>query len=118
MNHDSSHTIAEQNDTFRSQAKKSDARSPLQGKFSMTLRVAAMEEESLKRLILLVRDFDNFTPENDPHGEHDFGAIEFEGETYFWKIDYYDLEYEFGSEDPANPDITRRVLMLMLASEY
>jgi hypothetical protein len=27
---------------------------------------------------------------NDPCGEHDFGAVHIEGETVFWKIDWYE----------------------------
>ena len=53
---------------------------------------------------LAVQSFSNFTKDNDPHGEHDFGSFEIEGETYFWKIDYYDLAMQFGSENPADPE--------------
>ncbi len=62
--------------------------------------------------------FDAFTPDNDPHGERDFGSFEHEGERIFWKIDYYDRSLQFGSEDPSDPRQTRRVLTIMLASEY
>jgi Protein of unknown function (DUF3768) len=55
---------------------------------------------------------------NDPHGEHDFGHFEIAGQKFFWKIDYYDAAMEFGSEDPADPTKTTRVLTIMLASEY
>jgi hypothetical protein len=65
-----------------------------------------------------VRCFDAFTTDNDPHGEHDFGAFDLGGERLFWKIDYYDKDLRFGSEDPADPAVTRRVLTVMLASEY
>lgn len=62
--------------------------------------------------------FDDFNEENDPYGEHDFGAIEHNGEKIFWKIDYYDPELRFGSENPADPSRTARVLTIMLANEY
>lgn len=55
---------------------------------------------------------------DDPHGERDFGAFEFRGERLFFKIDCYDLALEFGSEDPANASVTRRVMTIMLASDY
>ena len=65
-----------------------------------------------------VERFDAFTPDNDPHGERDFGAFEHNGEKIFWKIDYYDRALTWGSEDPADPQQTVRVLTIMLASEY
>ena len=81
----------------------------------------------------LIETYDAFTPGNDPHGERDFGAIYQGGngrwtalpsakgdpvETVFWKIDCYDRAMQFGSPDPADPAVTRRVLTIMLASEY
>jgi hypothetical protein len=66
-----------------------------------------------------VRNFNDFTEDNDPHGEHDFGAFDIEGAgKIFWKIDYYDSDLQYGSEDPADPQKTTRVLTIMLASEY
>jgi len=65
-----------------------------------------------------VRTFDAFSQENDPWGEHDFGAVEIDGEKVFWKIDYYDPTLTTGSENPANAALTHRVLTIMLASEY
>lgn len=65
-----------------------------------------------------VETFDAFTPDNDPHGERDFGAFEHNGERIFWKIDYYDTTMTKGSEDPSDPKQTVRVLTIMLASEY
>ena len=39
-----------------------------------------------------VQSFDDFSSDNDPYGEHDFGAIDLpDAEKIFWKIDYYDL---------------------------
>ena len=51
-------------------------------------------------------------------GEHDFGDFEIEGERYFWKIDYYAPDLDGGSEDPADPAQTARVLTIMCVDEY
>lgn len=65
-----------------------------------------------------VRSFVEFDDNNDPWGEHDFGAVEVADEKLFWKIDYYNHDLTAGSENPANGGITKRVLTIMLASEY
>ncbi len=66
-----------------------------------------------------LREFDNFTDDNDPYGEHDFGSFEHDGMKIFWKIDYYDKHCSArGSEDPSDPEQTLRVLTIMLAHEY
>ena len=65
-----------------------------------------------------VRCFNNFTPDNDPYNEHDFGSFDYHGEKIYWKIDYYDKNLEFASEDPSNPEVTTRVLTIYLASEH
>ena len=62
--------------------------------------------------------FDGFVADNDPYGEHDFGAFEVEGEKLFFKIDAYDLAMQAHSPDAADPAVTRRVMTIMLASEY
>ena len=65
-----------------------------------------------------VREFDDFKEENDPHGEHDFGAIKLDSVSAFWKVDYYDRAMTMGSPDPTDPTVTTRVLTVMLAEEY
>ena len=65
-----------------------------------------------------VRGFTTFTEENDPYGEHDFGILEIEGQKVYWKIDAYDRDRRYGSEDPADPELTTRVLTLLLPEEY
>ena len=53
-------------------------------------------------------EFATFEPENDPEGWHDFGAVEIQGETVFWKIDLYeaDSDFRYGAEAPENPATT------------
>ena len=65
-----------------------------------------------------VERFDDFTPDNNPHGERDFGAFDYAGERIFWKSDYYDRTLTAGTEDPSDPRQTVRVLTIMLATEY
>jgi hypothetical protein len=88
------------------------------GRFVMTVGVQALGNDVVTAAISQVRGFDRFTPDNDPHGEHDFGSFELGGTEFFFKIDYYDKRIEYGSEDPGDPSRTTRVLTLMLASEY
>jgi hypothetical protein len=88
------------------------------GQMLMTAGVNALPVDTKARVLLAVQSFSNFTTDNDPHHEHDFGSFEIEGETYFFKIDYYDSNMEGGSEDPADPEKTARVLTIMHASEY
>jgi len=65
-----------------------------------------------------VERFDAFTENNDPYGEHDFGAFEYNGQRVFWKISYYDPTGTVHSTDPADPAKTVRRLTIMLAEEY
>ena len=78
----------------------------------------AFGADFVARAISAVANFSDFTPDNDPHGEHDFGAVTVSGESVFFKIDYYDVALTAGSEDPADAAITRRVMTVMLAADY
>ena len=104
--------IRELNDQLRASLS-----SPL-GQWVLTPGITDKGPDFVARVVRHVITFSDFTEDNDPHGEHYFGSIPVDGETVFWKIDYYDLTLTAGSEDPADPARTRRVLTLMLASEY
>jgi hypothetical protein len=88
------------------------------GQVVMTQGVNELPLDVKARALLAVRSFDQFTTDNDPHREHDFGSFEIEGENYIFKIDYYALDMDGGSEDPADPEKTARVLTIMRADEY
>lgn len=88
------------------------------GKVMMTPGITALPEDTQHAIFRAVQEFDTFTEDNDPYGEHDFGKVVVNGVSCFWKISYYDNRLEYGSEDPANPDITTRVLTIMLVNEY
>jgi len=88
-----------------------------------TASVDALGPGKISAIVKRVKEYDTFDAPglhdgNDPNGEHDFGAFDFEGVTYFWKIDYYaDTSYRYGAENPADPT-TARVLTIMAASDY
>jgi len=88
------------------------------GRVMITPCVEDLDVAVRNDLLLHVREFSAFDGNNDPYGEHDFGAVTVGGQSFFWKIDYYDRALEGGSDDPANADKTIRVLTIMHASEY
>jgi len=97
--------IAKRNDRFRRTSTR----------MMMTSGVVETLPDTLG-LALAIRDYDRFTEDNDPYGEHDFGSLEWNGEKVFWKIDYYDQQLENG-RDPLDVDC-KRILTVLLASEY
>jgi hypothetical protein len=90
----------------------------LGGTVVFTQMVAELPLDLKARAILAVQAFEAFDADNDPHHEHDFGSFELAGEKYFFKIDYLTLDMSAGSEDPADPEVTKRVMTIMHASEY
>jgi len=84
----------------------------------ITPAVAALGREAVDRIVKTIAVFDDFCTANDPYGEHDFGSFEADGETIFFKIDYYDPTLTCHSADPVDPSVTKRVITIMLASEY
>jgi hypothetical protein len=104
-------TITELNDMFR--------QSGIGGRLFITAGIDALSKTAYERVLHKVQNFDHWDEGDDPYGEHDFGAFDDpEAGKVFWKIDYYDASMEMGSEDPADPKRTTRVLTIMLASEY
>lgn len=88
------------------------------GRVVMTQGVNALSDETLHRVLKAVQAFDDFSEDNDPYGTHEFGMIEVDEERVMFKIDAYDKNFEYGSPNPADPEVTRRVMTILLASEY
>jgi hypothetical protein len=84
----------------------------------MTPGVAALGQEAVEHIIKTIAVFDDFCHANYPYEEHDFGSFEAEGHTIFFKIDYLARELKYHSPDPTDPDVTVRVITVMLADEY
>lgn len=107
--------IRELNDAFRTTFAG--------GVLLLTHGVDVLCAEVKAEVLSRVRSFSRFNGDNDPTGEHDFGAIDIGPQRFFFKMDYYDRDTfdgpeNFGSEDPADPAKTTRVLTVMLADEY
>ena len=102
--------IRELNDRFRSTMTG--------GRVMLTAGVDALPSDVKAIAIRRVATFSEFTPDNDPHKEHDFGSFALAERKFFWKIDAYDADMRYGSEDPSDPPKTTRVLTIMLAEEY
>lgn len=102
--------IRELNDEFRSRLTG--------GRVTITSGIDALGLVAVTEILDAVRRFDEFSADNDPYGEHDFGALTCRGHSIFWKIECYDAELAFGSPDPSDPAVTTRVITIMLASEY
>ena len=84
----------------------------------ITTGVAALGDEVVARIFRTIAVYDEFCNANDPYEEHDFGALDVDGHTIFFKIDYYDPTLTCHSSDPADPTVTHRVITIMLAEEY
>lgn len=107
--------IRQLNDAFRC----GDGSAPVfYTEFTITRRVAAFGDAFVDEAMAVVVAYDAFDEDNAPYGEHDFGSFEIDNQNLFWKIDYYELDLEYGSPDPSDPSVTRRVLTILLANEY
>ena len=98
------------NDNFR--------RSFIGGRVMLTRGINAKLADDVANILSEVRTFNNFTEDNDPYNEHDFGSFDYKGDKIFFKIDYYDENLKYASENPADSTKTIRVMTVMLASEY
>jgi len=106
-------SVAKLNDLFRR------SHHPLLGCVVITSGVIELGDGAVLDALMAVASFDQFTKDNDPWGERDFGQFTIRGKRLFWKIDYYsDERMLVGSNDPSDVNQTYRVLTVMLASEY
>ena len=76
---------------------------PFGGDLYITRGIAALHPNEQAAILDRVRTFDDFSEDNDPWHEHDFGSFEHNRRTIFWKIDYYDLLLKNGSPIRQTP---------------
>jgi hypothetical protein len=101
---------------------------------NVTIGFQSLPDADRFAALAVIVSFSKFDGNNDPYGEHDFGAVyrlasgrwtqqrpsddKEISETVFWKVDCYDTTLTYGSEAPWDEQQTKRVLTIMLASEY
>lgn len=105
--------IAKLNDEFRADCFHNEYKMAV-----LTAGVNALPTLTQLKAIDRTMSYNDFTPENDPWDEHDFGIVYADGYKFFWKIDYYDNKLEYMSVNPANTKRTVRCLTLMLQEEW
>ena len=88
------------------------------GRVILTAGINALPADDVAEILSRVRSFNDFTTANDPYSERDFGSLDYKRQRIFWKIDYYDRNLRYLSEDPADASKTIRVMTIMLAEEY
>ena len=88
------------------------------GRLVQTAGINALPAEDQSAIRETVETYNKFDWTNNPYGERDFGDFVHNRKRIFWKIDYYDPALSQGSEDPADPAKTVRVLTIMLAQEW
>lgn len=112
--------VAKQNDQFRRWHTIGE-RKPgiyIPGRSVWTASFEA-ETAAFKRAALkAIGEIATFDPENDPDGFHDFGAVEIDGRSVWFKIDAYDRTYDYGSDDHSDLEKTRRVLTILFPSDW
>jgi len=105
--------------TERIRALNDELRQYLLGGFAViTPGVAALGQAAVERIVKTIAVYDDFCHANDPYEEHDFGSFQAEGQTIFFKIDYFDTTLTYHSPDPSDGSVTERVITIMLADEY
>ena len=102
--------ICELNDQFRTSLNG--------GAVLFTAGIVALGAKLEVNILDAVRVFNDFNQDNDPFGDHDFGSFEVAGHKVIFKIDYFDVHRAQHSPDPADSDVTERVMTIMLAGEW
>lgn len=90
----------------------------LGGKVMLTRGVFSKGQKAINEILDSVKMFNDFNHGNDPYNEHDYGSFIYDGKKIMWKIDYYDSDLHYYSNDPTNITKTIRVMTVMLAEEY
>jgi hypothetical protein len=88
------------------------------GRVVITRGIQALGTDGVRQVLTTVAQFDDFTEDNDPWGEHDCALLTVGGRRIIFKVDYFDRDLAYHSPDASDPAVTERVMTVMLAGEY
>lgn len=77
------------------------------GKVVLTRGIRALPQEEITELLSKVSNFNDF-----------IGKFKYHNKQILWKVDYYDTDYVYASEDPADIMKTKRLLTILTTDEY
>jgi Protein of unknown function (DUF3768) len=102
--------IREENDKFRTTFRG--------GTILLTQGVTDLPSMVAAAALQKVAEFKDWTPDIDPHGEHDYLSFDLCNREFVFIIQYWNLEIDGPSIDPADPGVTTRIATLMLVHEW
>jgi len=83
------------------------------GRVQMTRSVYDLDDRLRGRALSVLARYNTF----DPASEHDCGVFIFAGFAFEWRIEYRGKDGVGHSPDPADPDMTMRVLTLYVTED-
>jgi hypothetical protein len=88
------------------------------GTIVITPGIAGLGPSAVNQIMMAITSFNGFNGDNDPYAEHDCAVMTVNGVKIIWKIDYFDLSRTYHSPNPADLNVTSRVMTVMRADEY
>ena len=113
-------TIALEQDAKNAEIKRLNDRLRLKGRGGYSQMCDRMSDFSYERFAEVrkaIRAFDDFTPDNDPHGHHDYGVVEVHDQKYDWEIGYLGADGTGVSPDPSDTSVTTRVMWISMVPD-
>jgi hypothetical protein len=94
-------------------ALRSTAETGQGGSIVVTRGVRDLRGLDVAALNVVLADYDAIDADNDPYGERDVSDLPLFSADQLWKIDCYDAELAFSSDDPTDGSATNRVPALL-----
>ena len=88
------------------------------GRVALSRGMAALGPTERAAIFEKVRTFEAFTPGDNPYGERGLWRLRAWGSAHRLEDRLLRCLFEYASEDPSDPRVTRRVLNILFAEEW